>query len=1568
MALTRKIAKYFFRFLLGLIILVLLIPVFLYIPFVQDKAVKIVTGKISESTGMKVGIGRFRLGFPLKVSLDDVIVIQENADTMLTARSAAASVKILPLIHGVIDITRVELDSAFYQMGNTDSIMWLRADVDRGVIDGAAIDLKGGEIDLRRADIDGANVWMRLLEDTTEAPVDTVAGTPWAIRAGDIRMSRIAYSMDMKPVIDSLGCFIEDARLRNATVDMRTKKIFGQSLVIDSVSAAYIYSSESVKTASDTVVMPVMPHDQEMWTIMADTLRLTGREALYASRGAVPSPGLDMSYIKCSDIEIEIDSFYNHGTSIRIPLKKLQAKERSGISLYADGVFSMDDNVMKAMGFSIETLRSSLRLTGEMGIGDFITEPSIPLALKASGHFDPHDISVAFPDMRAALAPLRPLSVSIDMDGTASTLDVHSLSMNMPGMARIKANGRVDNPFNPDKLGGSMKVEGAIASITDRQLAFLPIPSIPSLAISGDVTYSPGQARGDMEVTTRGGCIAADGTWTARTEDYDAHVVLDRFPANLFLPPTVGLGEISGRLSVDGRGYNPMNSKTSIDAGVQIDHAVYQGRNYSDISLKTTLHAGEAAGSLVSHNPGADGTVSFDASLDGDSVIYSLDGDFRDINLVTLHLSDSINGGHLRLASSGFYNIATQGMDITADVGNLYWELSGMKINPSSPLSLVLKSENTGSTARLVNGDLNVDFSSPSSVIGVAERLTPAMSLIKGQIDSMRVNVPALSDALPEFALMADMGQNNVVYDFLKGSDMTMKHLFASISNDSLIMMDAKVSGMKVGGTRVDSVAFNAIQHGDYLVYKAEMNNRPGTFDDFAHVSATGFAGWNRLSIFFRQENIKGEKGFNIGLNASIEDSIVTVRLVPYKPMIAYKKWTLNKDNFISYDLVNHHIDADLNLTGDNSFVKIFTTHSEEEDMPGHQEDVKVQISRIKLQDWLSINPFAPPVKGDLCADLSFRYDKPLMTGNGNISLTDLYYGRDRVGDFNLDVNVENTPGGRLMADVSLMVDSVKTITASGVLNDSTLATPFLLDFNMVRFPLHVVNPFIPNKTASLSGLLNGKMKITGDFSAPIFNGYINFDTTAVKVGMIGTSFAFSEEKIPVDSNVVTFKNFAIKGWNKNPLVIDGIVDAHNISNLLVDLSMKAKNMQIVNSNRATKGADVYGKAFINLDASIKGSMDFMNVKTDLSVLENTNVTYVLPATQNAITQTTNDDMVHFVVFADTAVTESSDSIRKNAMMLALNADLHLLEGCTINVDLSAGGSNKVQVLPSGDLDFTMSPLNGERLTGRVNINSGFVRYTPPFMSEKNFQFQEGSYIAFNGDMMNPVLNVIAIDEVRANVTQSGQNSRLVNFDVKLSVTNTLENMNVAFDLSTDDDITVQNELVSMSPEQRANQAMNLLLYNVYSGAGTKATANIGGNPLFSFLTSQLNTWAANNIKGVDISFGIDQYDRTFDGSTSTTTSYNYRISKSLFNDRFKIMVGGNYSTDADADENFSQNLINDISFEYLLNRSGTMYVRIFRHTGYESILEGEITQTGVGFVLKRKLNSLRELFGIKRD
>jgi hypothetical protein len=99
--------------------------------------------------------------------------------------------------------------------------------------------------------------------------------------------------------------------------------------------------------------------------------------------------------------------------------------------------------------------------------------------------------------------------------------------------------------------------------------------------------------------------------------------------------------------------------------------------------------------------------------------------------------------------------------------------------------------------------------------------------------------------------------------------------------------------------------------------------------------------------------------------------------------------------------------------------------------------------------------------------------------------------------------------------------------------------------------------------------------------------------------------------------------------------------------------------------------------------------------------------------------------------------------------------------------------------------------------------------------------------------------------------------------------------------------------------------------------------------------------------------------------------SYSYQVSKSLFDNKFKIVVGGNYTTDASADENFAQNLISDISFEYTLRQTSTlnMYFKLFRHSDFESILEGEITEMGAGFVLKHRIANFYHLFRpVKRN
>ncbi|MDE5773479.1 MAG: translocation/assembly module TamB, partial [Muribaculaceae bacterium] len=290
-------------------------------------------------------------------------------------------------------------------------------------------------------------------------------------------------------------------------------------------------------------------------------------------------------------------------------------------------------------------------------------------------------------------------------------------------------------------------------------------------------------------------------------------------------------------------------------------------------------------------------------------------------------------------------------------------------------------------------------------------------------------------------------------------------------------------------------------------------------------------------------------------------------------------------------------------------------------------------------------------------------------------------------------------------------------------------------------------------------------------------------------------------------------------------------------------------------------------------------------------------------------------------------------------------------------------------VTPSGSFNYYQNFMGDMTLNGKLTLGDGMVRYGFPVLGDKTFTFDPQSFVQFNGNIMNPAFDIKATDKIRGSVVNASGNSQLVNFLVQLLASGTLSAPKVSFDLSTDDDLSLQNELSSMSPDQRSMQAMNLLITGRYQGAGMKSSStNLVTGSLYGFLTSTLNSWAAQNIRGVDLSFGVDQYDKSVNGEKSSATSYSYQVSKSLFNNRFKIVVGGNYTTDATVDESFAENLFSDVSFEYTLKQTNnlTMLLKLYRHLGYESILEGEVTETGLGFVMRRRLSTLRNLFKVR--
>lgn len=1549
-------------------LLIIALLFLIYSPWFQRMAVDKVSEMLDDSPRRRVTVESVRLSFPLDVEVKG-FAVTEWGDTVMGAALARLNVRLLPLLSMRVEATDARIEDGMYRLGTPDSAVYLTVDRANVEVNTLAVSLLSSRIDVDEAVLDGGRVRLALANDTAATPVDTAQSAPWRVRARSIKLYNIDYAMTMLPVIDSLHADVDMAELAEGVVDLASRSISAGGLIIDGVDAVYLTpSSEYLKNnPSEPQAEKVDTMVTQPWVITADSLRLSRSKAVYAVAGAVPGAGLDFDYLHVTDVNIAVDSFYNRATEIVVPLRELSAVERSGLRLNASGVFSMDSVMMRAEGFDIATRFSALSLDAYMGIGDIASDPSLPVGVKASGRIGFNDMMLAFPSMAALLRQLpryNDLLLEVDASGSAGRLKVGSLTADMPGHARVSLKGDIANVMDFNNMSGHLDIDGDIANINFLKPTLLDARtarqvSLPPLRLKGDLEVDRGTYSGDIKAVTGDGDLALNGMWNGDSESYNADLRLDSFPVNSFLPE-MGLGPVSGRLVVDGKGYDPFNSSTVIKGELDIASIVYQKETYENLKAWVNLSGGNADVGLLSFNPNADFDMSGSGNLAGDRLNWSFSGDIRHIDLQAMNLSSTQAAGSMSFSGTASLTPDMKSIDASLIVDELEWRMPGVDMDETD-IAARLHTNDSLLAVVIDNHDLHADFRSPMPLDSVLARFAATGNYAASIMDDRRLDVDRLQRALPPMSLDVTARSANIINRYLAGNDMGFTRLDFSLSNDTLINAVGRLEGFNSGATRLDTIDLTLAQRGKYLRYTAEVNNRPGTMDEWAHVNLSGYLADETVALLLRQRNINGETGFKLGAVASVTDSTVNLKFAPYNPVIGYKKWTVNSDNYLTLNTRSKHLDADISMSGNGSAVRVYTEH---DSLSGGQEDVVVNVSNVHLADWIALNPFAPPVSGDVSADMRFGWDQKNLNGEGTVTLDDFTYDRQRVGSFVVGVDVTTNKSGTIRASASLMVDSVKTITAVGNLNDSTAVNPFMLDFSMIRFPLGIVNPFLPAGTARMSGMLNGQMAVTGDLSSPVFNGFVEFDSAAVKVDMLGATFGFSQDSVPVRDNVVTFEKFAVKGVNDNTLTIDGTVDMRSLANPKINLGMTAREMQIVGGDKA-RGADAYGKAFINLDAKVKGDMSLLNIDAAIDVLAGTNVTYVMAEAQNALASRSNNDMVRFVNFADTSAVALVDTVAQSGMLMNIDAVLNINPGSTLAVDLSADGKNRVQVQGSGTLNYTQNYMNDSRFTGRYTIDKGYARITPPVpgISEKRFEFNEGSYVAFNGDMLNPILNVNAVDKIKANVTQEGQNSRLVTFDVELAVTNTLQNMNVAFDLSTDDDITVQNELQSMSPEQRANQAMNILLYGIYSGAGTKGNAQIGGNMLYTFLESRLNSWAANNIKGVDLSFGIDQYDQTTDGATSTTTSYSYKVSKSMFNDRFKVVVGGNYTTDANSDENIAQNLVNDISFEYLLNKSGTMYVRLFRHVGYESILEGEVTQTGVGFVYKRKIRRVGDMF-----
>ena len=1558
--------------MIWIIITIFALPLLLYIPPVQTFVKNLAEKVVYDSTGMKVTIDKFRLKFPLDLSLQGLTVLDLAGDTMVNAKEALVDVKMLPLLGLDVRFNKVRLDEGYYRMVSADSSMIVNVRAGLLTLDEKSFaNFRTGEITLNETLLrDGSiqlymDVWKQ-----KPTPPDTTESPQFLIKANNLQLENISFGMSMLPTIDTLSLRVGNINLKEGVVDLGKNSIDWGILSISDGSVTYIAPTEEWVKAHPvptTEVYDTIETESSPMVIKGDSLSLDRFDILYATKGVSPSPGFDAQYIELKDVGIGLRNLYNESSNTKLALTKLEAKERCGLEIASGkGEIGVDDTGISIKNLDLNTIYSYVKGSAEVPYALMELKPEAAVDLSMKVRVGMPDIDAFMPALKeyTSYIPARvPVDMAIETAGTLQSVEIEKFDVELKDILSLSAEGYADNPLDIKKMVAKVEFEGSLANpaLVERFTGESGI-KVPALLIAGEATASHENYGIDFELLTTAGDLAANGKVGMNSERYSVDADIKDFDVAYFLPD-LGVGKVNAMLKAEGEGFNPLSGTAVTTADLEVASIEYKGRLLSNIRARLSIaQDGYFDIYAVSPNPALDLDIEGTGSIHPDDYAFDVTARMRDIDLERLGLSETMNSGKGNIHLKGNASPDRWLYSLDLKVSDFDWNLPNQYIHLPNGLTANVDAAENSTVVNIDAYKTSLSFNSPTGLEMLVDAFSKVGEIVAEQVAEKNLEVDVISGMMPPFNLEVSADGSGLINQFLVPQGLSIDLISGRISKDSLLSSRIEALNFSSSAADIDTLTLTLGERGTLMDYKIHMGNRPGTLDEFAQVNLNGYVGGSRMSASLTQRNISGQMGYRLGLTAALTDSIVSVHFTPLKSTIAYLPWTLNSDNYIDYYLHNNKVIANLQAQSEESSILMETGPVED-----GLDELHLKLENIHIEDFLSMSISAPPVAGDINSDIRVIYDGNVLRGKGNLGVKRLTYEKTRIGDFDLDLRAGMANTGESGVAASLLIDGNQAVTAYARLrNDSTAGmVPDSLGLSLTRFPLSIANPFLGNMV-KLGGRLNGNMKMSGSFSKPILNGGISFDTVTARIPMAGATLTFDRGPVVVDSSVVVFNKLKVYGANDNPLTLNGTVNAQSLTNVLLDLGFNAKNCQLINTDKRSKD-DIFGKLFIDLDGTVKGSLSLMDIKANLSVLSSTDVTYRLNSTPAELTASTENNVVKFVNFNDTTLIANADSL-ETASMMRIRAGVNIASGAKATVLLSTNGTDRVEIEPSAQLNYYQNYMGDMTLNGTFTLGNGFARYAVPVIGEKKFNFNPSSTVVWGGDIMNPKLNITATDEIKANVSDGG-NSRLANFLVTLKATGTLSSPKVDFDLSCNDDLSLQNEIQSMSSDQRQTQAMNLLLYGQYTGQNTKGNANIGGNMLYSFLESQINSWAAKNIRGVDLSFGIDQYDKVTNGASSTETSYSYQVSKSLFNNRFKILVGGNYSTDASADENLSQNIISDISFEYILKQNETqnMSVRLFRHTGFESILEGEITETGAGFVFKRKLQNLLQLFRVGR-
>ncbi len=1496
------------------ILLFIILTALLYLPPVQNWVVDKAAEVASESTGMQVTVDEVSLSFPLDLSIDGVLVKQQQ-DTIADIQNVIVDVQLLPLFTLNVVVDELEIKQAKINTLSMIPDLQVRGSVGRLGVRSRGIDLGEGTVELNGAQLADADVTI-LLNDTAAVDTTTSEPIPWFIEIDNATILNSKIDIHMPGDSMQIAVGIGKARAENGLIDL-------------------LNSMYRVKSFE--------------WTDGAVDYNLPYEPML--------AEGLDYNHIALTDIRLAIDSIYFRAPDLALRIREAALKERSGLALtqLAGGV-KMDSMSIMLDNFILATPYSNIRTNANVALNlmDSVQPGNMDLSLQAA--LGKQDLTLFMADMPNGFRngwPEWPLAVDAQIDGSMKQLHVQNLEMTLPTAFHAKVFGDAEQLTDMDHLMAQLNLEAEtyntqfVWALADAQMAKdYRIPH--GLALKGFVSADGPRYTANIVARDGKGYATMKGWFAQNTMSYDAQLQIKDLNLRHFMP-TNDFFDVSAHASVKGHGTDFLKPTCRLDAEAVLEHLRFGAHDIDSIAAKAQLSDGRGLVAVRGNNELMRGELDVDALLDTKNIGMTVSADLQKLDLRALYLVDEPLTigmcGHIDLQSN-----LEEYHHLRGEIGDIYLNDS-LKLYRPDDVSLTLHTDIDTTLFRMSSGDMIVKADASGGYEPLLDRVSHLSDSIMQQFKARTLKQLSIKRLLPTTRLYVSSGRNNPIVELMQSSVATFfKELKIDMttSPETGINGDLHLFSLNADSMRLDTIRLHVRETERGLTFQGQVTNNRRNPQFIFNALIDGHMHEKGATMGLRFYDDRNELGLRLGAKASMEQDGVRVNLMPSRPTIGYREFTLNDDNFL-YLGRDMKLKAKVDLLADDGTgVKIY---SENQDSTMLQ-DLTVSLHRFDLDKLTSAIPYVPHISGILEGDFHLVMDtEEKISVSSDMQVAKLKYEESPVGNVSTEFIYMQREDDTHALRATMYLENKEILELDGSYqNKDEGYLDAILTFN--RTPMNIVNGFAPDQIVGLEGYAEGEMTVKGSTNSPKVDGEIYLDSAALVSIPYGVRLRFDDDPVRVINSKLLLENFTMYAHNNNPLNIMGNIDFHDTDRITMDVKMRAEDFQLINSKQ-TKESVAYGKAWVNFFAYMNGRLDRLKMRGRLDVLGKTDVTYIL-LDSPLDTDNRMEELVKFSDFADSTQTVVAKPTPEG---LDVQININVDEGTHVRCDLNAEQTNYVDILGGGEM--RMKYTNEEMtVNGRYTVSNGSMKYSLPVIPLKTFTIQEGSYVEFNGDMMNPRLNITATERTKATVSSEGGQSRSVLFDCGVVITKTLNDMGLEIIIDAPEDMSVSSELNSMTAEQRGKQAVTMLTTGMYLSENNTNAFSMN-SALNSFLQSEINNITGSALKTLDVSFGMDN---STDASGTSHTDYSFKFAKRFWNNRLNIQIGGKVST-GNQIQGQKQSFFDNVSMEYRLTPTSNQYVKLFYKQNVYDWLEGYTRQYGAGYIWRRKLNSILDIF-----